>query len=181
MKWIVLGIAAAVALWFLGIYNRFVRLRNLAQEAWSGVDVQLKRRWDLVPNLMESVKGYAAHEKQIFEDVAKLRSESHSATTPSAKAAVENALTQSLRSVFAVAEAYPELRATENFQDLQRNLAELEEQIQMARRYYNGSVRDYNILVDSFPSLLVARAFSYGKMDFFDLDEAERAVPKVAF
>ena len=181
MKWIVLGIVAAVALWFLGIYNRFVRLRNLAQEAWSGVDVQLKRRWDLVPNLMESVKGYAAHEKQIFEDVAKLRSESLSATTPSAKAAVENALTQSLRSVFAVAEAYPELRASENFQDLQRNLSELEEQIQMARRYYNGSVRDYNILVDSFPSLLVARAFAYGKMDFFELDEAERAVPKAAF
>ena len=181
MKWILLGAAALLALWFLGIYNRFVRLRNLAQEAWSGVDVQLKRRWDLVPNLVETVKGYAAHEKQIFEDVARLRSESLAASTPGAKAAVENALTQSLRSVFAVAEAYPELRASENFQDLQRNLSELEEQIQMARRCYNGSVRDYNILVDSFPSLLVARAFAYGKMDFFELDEAERAVPKAAF
>ena len=126
MKWILLGAAALLALWFFGIYNRFVRLRNLAQEAWSGVDVQLKRRWDLVPNLVETVKGYAAHEKQIFEDVARLRSESLAASTPGAKAAVENALTQSLRSVFAVAEAYPELRATENFQDLQRNLAELE-------------------------------------------------------
>ena len=176
-----IGVAVVVFAVVVGLYNALVRGKNMVEEAWNSIDVQLKRRWDLVPNLVETVKGYAAHEKQIFEDVARLRSESLTASTPGAKAAVENALTQSLRSVFAVAEAYPELRASENFQDLQRNLSELEEQIQMARRYYNGSVRDYNILVDSFPSLLVARAFAYGKMDFFELDEAERAVPKAAF
>ncbi|WP_333645078.1 LemA family protein [Thermanaerovibrio acidaminovorans] len=179
---IALGVLGVLLLWFLGIYNRFVKLRNMVDEAWSGVDVQLKRRWDLVGNLVETVKGYAAHEREIFEEVARLRNQLTSASSVSERAQVENGLTQTLRTLFAVAEAYPQLRASENFTELQRTLGELENDIQLARRYYNGTVRDYNIMVDAFPSLLVARMMGYGKRDFFQLeDPAERSAPRVSF
>ena len=183
---IVLGIfAAAAALvfaWGVSLYNRFVRLRNLMAEAWSGIDVQLKRRVDLIPNLVETVKGYATHEKDLFEKVAALRAQSVSAGTVKEQAAAETALTASLRTLFAVAEAYPELKANTNFLDLQKSLADIEDQIQMARRYYNGTVRENNVLVDSFPSNLIARLSGFTKGDFFELDdEGERKAPQVRF
>ncbi|MCX7828505.1 MAG: LemA family protein [Thermanaerothrix sp.] len=178
----ILGLVVVLCIWFLSIYNRFVKLKNMVDEAWSGVDVQLKRRWDLVGNLVETVKGYASHEKEVFEEVARLRNQMNSASSVSERAQVENGLTQTLRSLFAVAEAYPQLRASENFSELQRTLGELEDQIQLARRYYNGTVRDYNIMVDSFPSLIVARSMGYSKRDFFQLeDPSERTAPKVSF
>ena len=182
MKWIVLGIVAAVALWFLGIYNRFVRLRNLAQEAWSGVDVQLKRRWDLVPNLMESVKGYAAHEKGTLEEVIRLRGVAQNAQGVGETAQAQGLLGQALGKLFALAESYPDLKANANFAQLQASLGEIEEQIQLARRYYNGAVRNLNIAVESFPSNLVAGRFGFVKAEFFELESAaERAVPSVSF
>jgi LemA protein len=178
----IVGLVVVLCIWFLSIYNRFVKLKNMVDEAWSGVDVQLKRRWDLVGNLVETVKGYASHEKEVFEEVARLRNQMNSASSVAERAQVENGLTQTLRSLFAVAEAYPQLRASENFSELQRTLGELEDQIQLARRYYNGTVRDYNIMVDSFPSLIVARTMGYSKRDFFQLeDPSERTAPKVSF
>lgn len=183
---IVLGIFAAVTLlvfgWAVSAYNRFIRLRNMMAEAWSGIDVQLKRRVDLVPNLVETVKGYASHEKELFERVAESRAQSVSAGTVKEQAAAENALTSSLRTLFAVAEAYPELKANTNFLDLQKSLTEIEDQVQMARRYYNGTVRENNVLVESFPSNLIARLSGFTKGDFFELeDEAERKAPQVRF
>jgi LemA protein len=183
---ILIGIfAAAVALvfaWSVSVYNRFVRLRNLMAEAWSGIDVQLKRRVDLIPNLVETVKGYAGHEKELFEKIAASRAQSVSAGSVREQAAAESALTASLRTLFAVAEAYPDLKANTNFLELQKSLAEIEDQIQMARRYYNGTVRENNVLVDSFPSNLVARMAGFTKADFFELeDSAERKAPQVRF
>lgn len=183
---IALGILAAVVLgaglWFMGTYNRLVRGRNLVEEAWSGIDVQLKRRHDLIPNLVETVKGYATHEKQIFEDVARMRSASISASGVAEKATAENGLTGALRQLFAVAEAYPDLKANQNFLQLQENLNTVESELQMARRYYNGAVRNQNILVESFPSNLVANMFAFQKAAFFEIEDAtERAVPKVQF
>ena len=178
---LVLGIfAAAAALvfaWAVSLYNRFVRLRNMMAEAWSGIDVQLKRRVDLIPNLVETVKGYATHEKDLFEKVSTLR-----AQTVKEQAAAETALTASLRTLFAVAEAYPELKANTNFLELQKSLSDIEDQVQMARRYFNGTVRENNVLVDSFPSNIIARLSGFTKGDFFELDdEGERKAPQVRF
>jgi len=183
---LVFGIIAAAAVlvlgWGVSIYNRFVRLKNMMAEAWSGVDVQLKRRVDLIPNLVETVKGYATHEKEVFEKVAASRAQSISAGTVKEQAAAETGLTASLRTLFAVAEAYPELKANTNFLELQKSLSEIEDQIQMSRRYYNGTVRENNVLVESFPSNLVARLGGFGKGDFFELeDEGERKTPQVRF
>jgi LemA protein len=176
------ALAALVFAWSVSVYNRFVRLRNLMAEAWSGIDVQLKRRVDLIPNLVETVKGYAGHEKELFEKIAASRAQSVSAGSVREQAAAESALTASLRTLFAVAEAYPELKANANFLELQKSLAEIEDQIQMARRYYNGTVRENNVLVDSFPSNLVARMAGFTKADFFELeDSAERKAPQVRF
>jgi len=176
------AVVALVFAWSVSVYNRFVRLRNLMAEAWSGIDVQLKRRVDLVPNLVETVKGYAGHEKDLFEKIAASRAQSVSAGSVREQAAAESALTASLRTLFAVAEAYPELKANTNFLELQKSLAEIEDQVQMARRYYNGTVRENNVLVDSFPSNLVARLSGFAKADFFELeDDAERKAPQVRF
>jgi LemA protein len=176
------AVVALVFAWSVSVYNRFVRLRNLMAEAWSGIDVQLKRRVDLVPNLVETVKGYAGHEKELFEKIAASRAQSVSAGSVREQAAAESALTASLRTLFAVAEAYPELKANTNFLELQKSLAEIEDQVQMARRYYNGTVRENNVLVDSFPSNLVARLSGFAKADFFELeDDAERKAPQVRF
>ena len=167
----VLALAGALA------FNRLVRHRNLVREAWSGIDVQLKRRHDLVPNLVESVRGHATFERTVLEEVTRLRG------APRASRALqdgENALTTQLRGLLAVAEAYPQLRAGESFLGLQQRLTEVENQLQMARRYYNGAVRDYNIVVESFPSNLVARAFGFTLEEFFQVESAlERAVPEV--
>lgn len=180
--WIVLALAVVVLAYAIVLYNKLVRHRNLVREGWSGVDVQLRRRADLVPNLVRTVQGYAAHEKSLFEEVAKRRAESLNAGTVAGKVQAERGLSEVLGRLFAVAEAYPALKADANFMALQQQLAELEDQLQMARRYYNGTARDQNILVESFPSLLVAKTFGFQVEPYFELDdEASRSVPTVAF
>jgi LemA protein len=169
----------------IGIYNRLVGLKNRAQGAWSDIDVQLKRRHDLVGNLVETVKGYATHEKSTLESVIQARARAISATQSGDAAATSQAegfLTQQLRGLFALAEAYPDLKANQNFQDLQRSLETLETEIQAARRYYNAVVRDYNTRIQSFPDLLLARPMGFTERKFFELDDpGEKAVPRVQF
>ena len=150
-EWIWIGVLAVIALYAIVIFNRLVRGRNLVREGWSGIDVQLKRRSDLIPNLVETVKAYAAHERSLFEDIATVRSSAMTASSVQGKAAAEGALQRSLGKLFAVAEAYPQLKADQNFRELQTQMAELEDQLQMARRYYNGTVRDFNISIQVFP------------------------------
>src|SRR6202167_1346848 len=175
-KWIVLAIAAA-AIYGIGLFNRLVRLRNLVREGWSGIDVQLKRRTDLVPNLVETVKGYAAHERGIFEEVTAMRTSSIAANNVSAQASAEQGLQASLGKLFAVAEAYPELKADKNFLTLQQQLADIEDQLQMARRYYNGTVRNLNTGIQSFPDNLVAGMLGFRELPFFELDDRSQAAP----
>jgi LemA protein len=159
-----------------------VRNRQMVQEGWSGIDVQLKRRADLIPNLIETVKGYMGHEKGVLEKVTELRAQSMRAQTPGEKGQVEGALGAALANLFAVAENYPDLKASQNFMDLQKSLADVEEQIQLSRRYYNGAARNLNILVGSFPSNIVANMFQFLPAEYFEIeDAADRAVPKVAF
>src|SRR5689334_1304690 len=179
---ILLAIAVAAALWAVSIYNSLVRRRNVVAEAWSGIDAQLKRRADLIPNLVETVKGYAGHERETFEGLARLRSQGQAQTDVAQRAQTEAAITAAIGRVMAVAEAYPQLRASENFQSLQKDLADVEEQIQLARRYYNGAVRDFNVMIEQFPSNLVANWGSFKPAPFFQIDDAaDRAVPKVSF
>jgi LemA protein len=179
---ILLAIAVAAALWAVSIYNSLVRRRNVVAEAWSGIDAQLKRRADLIPNLVETVKGYAGHERETFEDLARLRSQGQAQTDVAQRAQTETAITAAIGRVMAVAEAYPQLRASENFQSLQKDLADVEDQIQLARRYYNGAVRDFNVMIEQFPSNLVATWGSFKPAPFFQIDDAaDRAVPKVSF
>lgn len=184
---VIIAIAVALILYVISLYNSLVNKRTRAEEAWSGIDVQLKRRHNLIPNLVETVKGYAKHEQETFEKVIQARNSAVQVGSggAAATAQAETLLSGALRQLFALAEAYPELKANESFLDLQTQLKELEDQIQMARRFYNGSVRDLNILVDSFPSNLVAQRFGFSKMEFFELDPAEAAevkqVPKVSF
>ncbi len=178
---VLLALILLAVSFFIYYYNRFITLRNQVDEAWSGVDVQLKRRYDLIPNLVETVKGYAKHERGTFESVVRARNEALKAQTPAEKSKAEAALTVALRGLFALAEAYPELKANINFLELQKQLAEIEDSIQLARRYYNAVVRDYNILCDSFPSLIVANIFGFTKRDFFEIPEGERENVKVSF
>ena len=164
------------------IYNNLVGLRVRADSSWSDIDVQLKRRHDLIPNLVETVKGYAGHEKTTFENVTKFRSMAMQATGPAERAEAEGQLTMALKSLFAVAENYPQLRASENFTSLQKSLAEIEDHLQNARRYYNAVVRDLNTAIQSFPSNLVASMFGFQQKAFFQLDAAaEREAPAVKF
>lgn len=163
------------------IYNNLVRLREQADAAWADVDVQLKRRYDLIPNLVETVKGYAGHEKDTLEAVIQARSRAMGAPDPAARAVAEGQLAGALRSLFALSESYPELRASENFRHLQQTLAGLEDDIQKARRYYNAVIRDYNTRIGQVPSNLVARTFGFRERELFELDETERAVPEVRF
>ena len=168
------AIGAAV-LWVVAMYNQFVQLANRVKEAWSDIEVQMKRRYDLIPNLLETVKGYAAHEKDVFEKVTQARAAAIGAQTMPQHAQAENMLSGALKSLFAVAEAYPQLRANENFLELQRELTDTEDKIQAARRFYNGNVRDMNTLMESFPSNLVANIFKFQKQEFFELEEGESA------
>jgi LemA protein len=180
--YIVLGIAVLALLWAAGIYNGLVRRRNMVAEGWSGIEAQLKRRADLIPNLVETVKGYAAHERTTFDELARLRSASQGAQDVGARAQTEQAITATIGRIMAVAEAYPQLRASENFQSLQKDLAEVEDQIQLARRYYNGAVRDFNVMIQQFPSNFVANFGGFTPAPFFQIDDAaDRAVPKVSF
>ncbi len=176
---IILGVLIAA---FVGIYNSLVRLRNTADQSWSDIDVQLKRRHDLVPNLVETVKGYAAHERGTFEKVVQARNAAMQASSPVDKAQAENALQTTLRSLFALAENYPELKANQNFIELQKELSNIEEQIQLSRRYYNAVVRDLNTRIESVPSNIVANMYGFKKKEFFELDSAEeRKAPEVKF
>jgi LemA protein len=164
------------------LFNRLVRSKNLVKEGWSGIDVQLRRRYNLIPNLVETVKGYAKHEKGVLEEVVKLRSQCIDAKKMGEQAQAENALTQALKGLFALAEAYPDLKANQNFLDLQKHLTEIEDQIQLARRYYNGTVRNFNIQIESFPSNLVAQIFNFKQAEFFEIEVAtQREVPQVDF
>lgn len=175
-------IIVIVGIWLLFTFNSLVRRRNQVAESWSDIDVQLKRRHSLIPNVVETVKGYASHERTTFDSVTQARAQAISATTPQAQAQAENALTASLRSLFAVAENYPELKANQNFLELQRELADTENKIQASRRFYNGTVRDYNTAIQTVPTNIVASLFNFKARDFFELDnEAERATPEVHF
>jgi LemA protein len=181
MEWIILAAVIAVGLGGIVIYNGLVRLRNMVREAWSGIDVQLKRRTDLIPNLVATVKAYAAHERGLFEDIVARRNASIAAATVPGQAAAERALQGTLHRLLAVAEAYPQLKSDENFRTLADALTEIEDQLQMARRYYNGSVRDLNIAIQSFPQLILARPLGFREQPFFELDDAaEGNVPKVS-
>lgn len=179
---VLLALAVAILLWAILIYNALVRMRNMVQEAWSGIDVQLKRRTDLIPNLVSTVKGYAEHEKGTLEEVIRLRGLAQNAHGVGETAHAQGLLGAALGKLFALAENYPELKANANFAQLQASLGEIEEQVQLARRYYNGAVRNLNIAVESFPSNLLAGRFGFEKAEFFELESpAERAVPKVEF
>lgn len=168
-------------LFIAGLYNGLVRMKVLVDEAWSGIDVQLKRRYDLIPNIVETVKGYAKHEKDTFEKIAALRSQAMQTTDVAEKSKVENQLTSTLKTLFAVAENYPELKANENFLNLQGTLNEIESEIQGARRYYNGAVRDYNTKIMVFPNNLLAGMLGFKAREFFEADEEERENVKVSF
>jgi LemA protein len=181
---ILLIILGAIAVYAVVTYNGLVRARQIVREAWSGIDVQLKRRADLVPNLIETVKGYAGHERETLQAVTDMRTRAQSVAPGdvAGRAAAESMLSQALGRLLAVAEAYPDLKANQNFAQLQTSLETLESEIQMARRYYNGAARDLNIKVESFPSNIVAGAFRFEKADYFEIDDpADRAVPRVAF
>ena len=179
---VLLALVAGVLLWAILLYNGLVRMRNMVEEAWSGIDVQLKRRTDLIPNLVSTVKGYAAHEKGTLEEVIRLRGLAQNAHGVGETAQAQGLLGAALGKLFALAENYPDLKANANFAQLQASLGEIEEQIQLARRYYNGAVRNLNIAVESFPSNLIAGRFGFEKAEFFELESpAERAVPKVEF
>ena len=180
--YILLGVVVVLFVGAATIYNRLVTNKNLVAEGWSGIDVQLKRRNDLIPNLIEAVKGYMGHERGVLEKVTELRHQSLAAQGVGDKARVEGALGAALGNLFAVAENYPDLKASANFIQLQQSLADIEDQIQLARRYYNGAARNFNILIQSFPSNLVAGAFHFTPVEYFEIeDAAERAVPKVSF
>jgi LemA protein len=179
MEWIILAVAAALTLGAAAIFNSLVRQRNLVREGWSGIDVQLRRRTDLIPGLVETVKAYAAHERGLFENVAALRSQSIAANNVPAQEAAERGLQGAIVKLFAIAETYPQLMADRTFRRLHEQLIEIEDHLQMARRYYNGAVRDLNIGIQSFPNVLVARPFGFREEPFFELDDrAEAAVPR---
>lgn len=171
--WILLGVVAVLGIFVWVSYNGLVQLNVRVQEAWSDITVQLKRRADLIPNLVEAVKGYAAHEKQVFQDVTEARSNVLDATNkgPAETARAENQFEQALKSLFAVSEAYPQLRASENFQQLQNELVDTEDKIQAARRFYNGGVRDLNTRIQQFPSNVIAAMFGFKNKEFFEVDD----------
>ncbi len=183
--WITLGVIAVVVILLvfivIGMYNGLVRARLRVKEAWSGIDVQLKRRTDLIPNLVETVKGYASHEKDTLENVTRARSMLQQAGTPAQAAEANNMLTQTLRSLFAVAEAYPDLKANQNFLDLQNELSDIEEKIAYARQFYNTNVLSYNEKTATFPTVIFANMFNFEAAEFFEAEEAERAAPRVSF
>ena len=184
MEWVILALVVGVVGYAIIIYNGLVSNRQMVREGWSGIDVQLKRRTDLIPNLIETVKGYAAHEKGTLENVVELRNRAQAVPSGdvAGRAAAEGMLSQALGRLFALAEAYPDLKANQNFAELQRSLETTEGEIQMARRYYNGAARDLNVRVESFPSNLVANTFKFEKAPFFEIDDpADRAVPQVKF
>lgn len=183
LLYILLGVFVLLVLWVIFAYNRFVRLLTRSSEAWADIEVQLKRRYDLIPNIVATVKGYMTHESDVFENVTKARTQAMGAQTPQAHAQAENMLSGTLKTLFAVSENYPDLKANVNFLDLQRELADTENKIQSARRFYNTNVRDLNISVESFPGNMIAGMFHFAKKEFFDIDDNDAAQQpvKVAF
>jgi LemA protein len=182
--WIIIAVAVAIAVYAIVIFNRLVRLRQMVNEAWSGIDVQLKRRSDLVPNLVEAVKGYAAHERGVLEEVTALRGAARAvaADDVAGRAKAESALSAGVGKLLALAESYPALKASGNFLELQKQLTALEDDLQMARRYYNGAVRNLNVAVQAFPNSVIAGACGFAARDFFELaDAGERNAPQVQF
>ncbi len=177
----ILGAIAILVVWLIWAYNSLVLARNRSDESWSDINVQLKRRHDLIPNVIETVKGYATHEKGVFESVTNARSRAMGAKDPKSLGEAENMLSNTLKTLFAVAEAYPDLKANANFLDLQRELADTENKIQAARRFYNSNVLVLNTKIDSFPTNTVAGAFGFGKKDFFQIEEGEKVLPQVKF
>jgi LemA protein len=178
---IILIIIVILVAAIIGIYNGLIKLKNRVDEAWSDIDVQLKRRHDLIPNLINTVKGYAAHEKEVFEKVTEARTAAMGAQTPAEKENAENALSGTLKSLFAVAENYPDLKANQNFLELQHELTDTEDKIQAARRFYNGNVRDFNIKIETFPSNIIAGMLNFTKRDFFAAEEGDKEVVEVKF
>lgn len=182
MYWIIIIVILIFLAWFIGTYNSLIKFKNRTREAWSDIDVQLKRRHNLIPNLVEAVKGYAAHERQVFEKVTEARTRALAAKTPAEAGKAEVGLAGALKTLFAVAENYPALRASENFQKLQTDLTDTEDKIQAARRFYNGNVRDFNIKQEVFPASIVAKLFGFKKAEFFEVEKAgERKTPEVKF
>lgn len=181
--WIILIIIAAIVLWLIAVYNGLIRTRNRVDEAWSDIEVQLKRRYDLIPNLVNTVKGYAKHEDSVFSKVTEARSRAMGAGNAHEKAQAENMLSQTLKSLFAVAEAYPDLKANQNFLKLQGDLTDTEDKIQASRRFYNGMVRDFNTQLQVFPTNMIANTLGFTKREFFDIDEKgpEGQAPNVNF
>ena len=173
--YIILGVIVVIALWAIFVYNKFVTLVNRAKEAWADIDVQLKRRYNLIPNLVESVKGYVKHERETLTQVTDMRTKAMGASGVEEKGKAENMLTGALKSLFAVAENYPDLKANENFVELQRELTDTENKIQAARRFYNTNVRDLNIGLESFPQNFIGNMFKFKKREFFELEESEAA------
>ena len=170
-----------LVLWVVFAYNRFITLRNRSKEAWSDIEVQLKRRYDLIPNLVETVKGYASHERELFQKVTEARARAIGATTLKERGEAENMLSATLKSLFAVAENYPDLKASANFLELQRELRDTEDKIQAARRFYNTNVRDLNIKIESFPPNIIASIFGFKQIEFFEIEEAAREPVAVKF
>lgn len=180
MSWVLFILLAILLTWGVWTFNRFVRLRNQVSEAWAGIDVQLQRRYELVPNLLATVKGYAKHESGVLEKVTRLRAEP--GMSIDRRATEETGLSRSIGRLFAVAEDYPDLKASEGFRQLHKSLVEIEEHLQFSRRYYNGSVRDNNNLVEGFPSMIIARLFGFRAAEFFEIELAsQRAAPVIAF
>ena len=178
---IVLVILVVIVVAVIAIYNGLIRLRNRVDEAWSDISVQLKRRYDLIPNLVNTVKGYAAHEKEVFEKVTEARTRAMGANTTKDKIEAENALSGTLKSLFAVAENYPELKANQNFLELQRELTDTEDKIMASRRFYNGNVRDFNTKLQVFPTNIIAGMLKFTAREFFEMDEKEKEPVKVEF
>ena len=179
--WILLGLIVLAALYLMFLYNGLVRLRNRIEAAWAQIDVQLRRRYDLIPNLVETVKGYASHERETLDSVTRARAAAESASGPADQAAKENVLTQTLRSLFAVSEAYPDLKANQNFLSLQEELSATEGRIAYARQYYNDTVQRYNTKIQSFPAVLLAGALRFQEREYFEADDASRGPVNVSF
>lgn len=178
---ILLGIVVVVAIAIIAMYNGLITLKNRVDEAWSDISVQLKRRYDLIPNLISTVKGYAAHEKEVFEKVTQARTQAMNAGTTAEKAEAENILSGTLKSLFAVSENYPELKANQNFLELQRELTDTEDKIMASRRFYNGNVRDFNTKLQVFPTNMIAGMLKFSAREFFEMDEKEKENVKVEF
>lgn len=181
ITYIIIAVVAIILGWAVGVYNSLVKKKNRAKEAWSDIDVQLKRRYNLIPNLVNTVKGYASHERELFEKVTLARTKAMGASGAEDKAKAENMLSGTLKTLFAVSENYPQLKASSNFIELQRELTDTEDKVQASRRFYNTNVRDLAIRIETFPSNLIAKMFNFKKMELFEIEEVEKKNPEVKF